>query len=123
MAGPIRARHGLNNLRESRRRAFDKLDLEDMAEMEEQEDDMQPKVSRKALSMRPPQNKLQGGEGEEEIGNEYKSEDELEDMMSQLDDTESLISDASSSIQAPQNMIVKFNLHKQLKEQLEQDLS
>jgi hypothetical protein len=111
MAGPIRARHGLNNLRESRRRAFDKLDLEDMAEMEEQEDEL-PKVSRKALSMRPPQNKLQGGDCEEEIGNEYKSEDELEDMMSQLDDTESLISDASSSIQAPQNMIVKFNLHK-----------
>jgi len=111
MAGPIRARHGLNNLRESRRRAFDKLDLEDMAEMEEQEDE-QPKVSRKALSMRPPTNKLEGGEGDEEIGNEYKSEDELEDMMSQLDDTESLISDASSSIKAPQNMIVKFNLHK-----------
>jgi hypothetical protein len=59
MSGPIRARHGLNNLRESRRRAFDKLDLEDMAEMEEQEDDLQqhPKVSRKSLSMQPPQNK------------------------------------------------------------------
>jgi hypothetical protein len=53
MSGPIRARHVLNNLRESRRRAFDKLDLEDMAEMEEQEDDLQqhPKVSRKSLSM------------------------------------------------------------------------
>ena len=36
---------------------------------------------------------------EDEVGKEYRSEDELEDMLSQLDDdTQSLISDASSTI-------------------------
>jgi hypothetical protein len=54
----------------------------------------------------------------DDFGNDYKSEDELEDMLSQVD-THSVYTEGS----AIEAMVVKFSVHKKLKELLEQDLS
>jgi hypothetical protein len=52
-----------------------------------------------------------------EIGDGYKSEDELEDFISGID-TNSLFSGGGND-----QMIVKFNLHRKLKDMLDNDLN
>ena len=55
---------------------------------------------------------------DDELGNEYKSDDELEEIMSQVE-SHSIYTSGSKI----NEMIVKFNVHKIKREMLEQDLN
>eukprot|EP00347_Sterkiella_histriomuscorum_P017345 403349742 len=94
---PSYARLGLSTRNQQSQRVFDNQDFEDMKDLED-EVDLQDR--------------------EEDLVDEYRAEDELEDMLSQVD-SHSIYTDGSQ-VEA---MIVKFNVHKQKREQLEQDLN
>jgi hypothetical protein len=60
---------------------------------------------------------MMDNEEDEEFGDEYKSEEELEDMISQYD-THSVYTQGSMVEQ----MQIKFDAHKKMKELLDEDL-
>lgn len=87
-------------------RVFDRQDLQDMQDLDAAADD-------EADMMDQQEDKEEG-----EAVTEYKSDDELEDIMSRVESHS--IYTSGSQIEA---MIVKFNVHKQKRELLEQDLN